>query len=83
MSNFAGGIQSLGIAPKRYLIPNHSPLFSLAISYSLALSDLIGFNRVYGTEDGRSMSVISLHRQLSQGRMADFPVFVASKSFDL
>ena len=32
MSNFAGGIQSLGLALKRYLIPNHSPLFSLPLS---------------------------------------------------
>ena len=35
------------------------------------------------TEDGRSMSVFSLYSQLSQGRMAYFPAFIASKSFDL
>ena len=35
------------------------------------------------TEDGRSMSVCSLYGQLSQGWMADFPAFIASKSFDL
>ena len=33
-------------------------------------------------EDGRSTSLCSLYGQLSQGRMADFPVFLASKSFD-
>ena len=35
------------------------------------------------TEDGRSTTVFSLYWQLSQGRMADFPAFIASKSFDL
>ena len=35
------------------------------------------------TEDGRSMSVFLLYGQLSQGRMVDFPAFIASKSFDL
>ena len=35
------------------------------------------------TEDGRSMRVCLLYGQLSQGRMADFPAFIASKSFDL
>ena len=35
------------------------------------------------TEDGRSMSVFSLYWQLSLGRMANFPAFIASKSFDL
>ena len=36
------------------------------------------------TEDGRSTSgVCSLYGQLSQGRMANFPAFIASKSFDL
>ena len=35
------------------------------------------------TEDGRSTSVFSLYWQTSQGRMADFPAFIASKSFDL
>ena len=35
------------------------------------------------TEDGKSTSVFSLYGQLSQGRMADFPAFIASKSFDL
>ena len=34
-------------------------------------------------EDGRSTSVCSLHGQLSQGQMANFPSFIASKSFDL
>jgi hypothetical protein len=33
MSNFAGGIQSLGLALKRHLIPNHSLLFSLYIAW--------------------------------------------------
>ena len=32
---------------------------------------------------GSSMSVFSVFQQLSQGRMADFPAFIASKSFDL
>ena len=32
---------------------------------------------------GLSMSVLSVYRQLSQGRMANFPAFIASKSFDL
>ena len=31
MSNFVVGIQSLGIALKKYLIPNYSPLFSLVL----------------------------------------------------
>ena len=35
------------------------------------------------TEDGRSTSVFSLWWQLSQDRMANFPAFIASKSFDL
>ena len=35
------------------------------------------------TEDGTSMSLCLLYGQLSQGRMADFPAFIASKSFDL
>ena len=35
------------------------------------------------TEDGKSTSVFSLYGQISQGRMADFPAFIASKSFDL
>ena len=34
-------------------------------------------------DDGRSMSVFSLYWQLSLGRMANFPAFIASKSFDL
>ena len=34
-------------------------------------------------EDGRSMSVFSLYWQLSLGRMANFPAFIDSKSFDL
>ena len=34
------------------------------------------------TEHGSSTSVFSLYWQLSQGRMADFPAFIASKSFD-
>jgi hypothetical protein len=34
-------------------------------------------------EDGRSTSLYSLYGQLSQGRMADFPALIASKSFDL
>ena len=38
---------------------------------------------VYCTEDGRSTSVFLLYWQLSQGWMADFPAFIASKSFDL
>jgi hypothetical protein len=37
MSNFAGGIQSLGFALKRYLIPNHSPLLSLLLARHLRL----------------------------------------------
>ena len=32
---------------------------------------------------GSSMSVFSVFQQLSQGRMADFPAFIASKSFHL
>ena len=35
------------------------------------------------TEDARSTRVFLLYGQLSQGRMADFPAFIASKSFDL
>ena len=35
------------------------------------------------TEDERSTSVFSLYGQLSQGQMANFPAFIASKSFDL
>ena len=35
------------------------------------------------TEDRRSTSFCSLHGQLSQGRMVNFPAFIASKSFDL
>ena len=38
---------------------------------------------ILNTEDGRSTSVCSLYGQLSQGRMDDFPAFIASKSFDL
>ena len=34
-----------------------------------------------GTEDGRFTSICLLYGQLSQGRMADFPAFIASKSF--
>ena len=34
-------------------------------------------------EVGRSMSVLLLYRKLSQGQMADFPAFKASKSFHL
>ena len=33
------------------------------------------------TEDGRSTCVFLLYGQLSQGRMADFSAFIASKSF--
>ena len=36
-----------------------------------------------GTEDGRFTSICLLYGQLSQGRMANFPAFIASKSFDL
>ena len=39
--------------------------------------------RVLTTEDGRSTSLCSLYGQLSQGRMANFPALIASKSFDL
>ena len=35
------------------------------------------------TEDGRSTSVFLLWWQLSQGWMANFPAFIASKFFDL
>jgi hypothetical protein len=35
------------------------------------------------TEDGRSTSVFSLYWQNSQGRMVDFPAFIASNFFDL
>ena len=35
------------------------------------------------TKVGRSTIVFSLYWKLSQGQMADFPVFIASKSFDL
>ena len=35
------------------------------------------------TKDRRSTSVCSLYGQLSQGWMANFPAFIASKSFDL
>ena len=35
------------------------------------------------TGDGCSMSVFLLYGQISQGRMADFPAFIASKAFDL
>ena len=35
------------------------------------------------TEDGRSTSVFSLYWQLSQGRMAHSPVFIASESFQM
>ena len=35
------------------------------------------------TEDKRSASVFSLYGQISQGWMANFPAFIASKSFDL
>jgi hypothetical protein len=35
------------------------------------------------TEEGRSTSLCSLYGQLSQGRMANFPAFIASKSFEL
>ena len=38
---------------------------------------------VWLTEDRRSTSVFSLYWQLSQGQMADFPAFIASRSFDL
>ena len=34
-------------------------------------------------EDGRSISVFLVYWQHSQGRMANFPAFIASKSFDL
>ena len=34
------------------------------------------------TGDGRSTSVFSLYGQISQGQMANFPAFIASKSFD-
>ena len=40
---------------------------------------LFGVNR----EDGRSTIVSLLYWQTSQGPMADFPAFIASKSFDL
>ena len=42
----------------------------------------IGLTDLY-TEDGRSMSVFSLYWQTSQGQIAEFPAFIASKSFDL
>ena len=35
------------------------------------------------TEDGRSTSLCLLYGQLSQGLMANFPAFIALKSFDL
>ena len=35
------------------------------------------------TEDGRFINIFLLHWQLSQGQMANSPVFIASKSFDL
>ena len=35
------------------------------------------------TEDGRSINVFSVYWQLSQGRMANFLAFIASKSFNL
>ena len=37
---------------------------------------------IHATEDGRSMSVFSVYWQLSQGQMAKFSAFIASKSFD-
>ena len=37
----------------------------------------------YTLKHGSSMSVFSVYRQLSQGQMANFPAFIASKSFDL
>ena len=39
--------------------------------------------RKYITEDGKSTSVFSLYWQTSQGLMANFPAFIASKSFEL
>ena len=36
-----------------------------------------------GMEDGRSTRVLSLYGQISQGQMADFLAFIASKSFHL
>ena len=40
-------------------------------------------NCIICTEDERSMSVFLLYWQLSLGRMADFPAFIASNFFDL
>ena len=51
-----------------------------------ALKDSISFMLCFigGTmEDGRSTSVFLLYWQISKDRMADFPTFIASKSFDL
>ena len=53
---------------KRGLQSNFTPLKNFYLKYET---------------HGSSMSVFSVYRQLSQGRMADFPAFIASKSFDL
>jgi hypothetical protein len=50
------------------------------IVYSLSVSV---FSIGLFTEDERSMSVFLVYWQLSQSQMANFPAFIASKSFDL
>ena len=44
MSNFAGGIQSLGIALKRYLISNHWVIYTVTDANKSLKTDANGAN---------------------------------------
>ena len=77
------------MVPIRYIIQNSNRKVGQFSDVSNSMNNEAAFFSdydkvsIWATEDGRSMSVFSLYWQLSQSRMANFPAFKASKSFDL